>query len=580
MSITSTDAPLCVASNIDTVYIATLDDSQSYRGRPPAVVVYKSQKNPTSLADIQWTSLSSVLVNGPVSNYLPLDNNGYWCAATDTGSFAILSGAKNTNSWSDNPFNTGRIAGLLYTPSPSSNGGPTIGGPAAAVGFTNVLSTGYYSCIVNSEQCSGYLYAVPGTASSGFVLAMYNSTGYTFELLDESAQKFTTFITHPLSSPVTPIAYGFTGSAPSSLDFVAVTSSGVRGHELTSQGLPSEGNGTSFSFSGSSKDQGALTECGSSSINRGAYASSHGWAYFSCVSNGKRLVLNTDDSIVIQDVTSVNERTDATIKGVVPVPGPDGGKSKWALAYTDSAGGLYGLTFSGSWEDQKAASTKAAIIGGVCGAIVVILAVAGFFYWRRKKQQRTATKTEDDKIRQYPDTKLDPHDGNTLPAPSVPGNLGNNNGFSNAPILEAPLPPLPPGSQSQQSQPHHLPQPHHSQYPQSQFPQQYSRQFPQQYPQHSSQQLSQQGLHQSFIAPSLIHQKQQLSPSMTTISVSNTLPSFHASNSSTQNLQEIQFSSHPRPNVTTMVGDRNNSQTANGAASTASSSPYQATGQL
>ncbi|KAG0048211.1 hypothetical protein BGZ83_006795, partial [Gryganskiella cystojenkinii] len=350
MVLTSTDTPLCVASNTDTVYLATLDDSEAYRKRPPAVVIYKSQKNPTSLASIEWTFISSVLINGPIPNYMPLDYSGYFCAVTDSGAFAIFSGVKNTNSLSSGIAGYGHLIGLLYTPSPPSNGvGPVIGGPAAAVGWSTVVTTGYYPCIENSQQCSGYLYAVPGTSSSSFVLAMYNSTGYTFEALDGATRKFTTIINNPVSSPVTPKAYGFAG-----LKFVTVTSSGAQRYDLSPQGLPSQGNGTILT-SGSGWDASALTECSSGTINRGAYASVHGYAYFSCVSNGKRFVFNTDGSKVFKKITTVNERTDATIKGIVPVPGPNGGESEWALAYTGSAGGLYGLTLSGSWEDQKAA---------------------------------------------------------------------------------------------------------------------------------------------------------------------------------------------------------------------------------
>jgi hypothetical protein len=202
-----TDTPLCVASNSNYVFVAALDNSQSYRGRPPAVVIYKSQQLPISLASIQWTSLSSVLINGPVSNYLPMDGNGYWCAANDNGAFAIVSGVKNTDPMSSGLVPPGHIIGLLYTPPPPSNNtsGGTIGGPAAAIGFTNVATNNNYDCIVAGQQCNGYLYATPsatGGASSNFVLAMYNSSGYSFEVLDGTTKQFTSLIETSVSSTV------------------------------------------------------------------------------------------------------------------------------------------------------------------------------------------------------------------------------------------------------------------------------------------------------------------------------------------------------------------------------------------
>lgn len=204
----TTEPPLCVASNSDTVFLATLDDSQAYRSRPPAVVIYQSQKNPTSLASIQWTSLSSILVNGATSGVLPIDSRGYWCAADDSGAFAIISGVKNTNPWSSSIYSPTNIRGLFYTPPPpqnSSSGGWVIGGPAVGVGFNNVVTTSEYSCLVNSGQCSGYLYVLPSAtagAPSNFVLAMYKSSGYSFEVLDRTTKKFTTLINTSLSTSV------------------------------------------------------------------------------------------------------------------------------------------------------------------------------------------------------------------------------------------------------------------------------------------------------------------------------------------------------------------------------------------
>ncbi|KAF9291059.1 hypothetical protein BGZ88_007079, partial [Linnemannia elongata] len=549
----TTEPPLCVASNSDTVFLATLDDSQAYRSRPPAVVIYQSQKNPTSLASIQWTSLSSILVNGATSGVLPIDSEGYWCAADDSGAFAIISGVKNTNPWSSSIYSPTNIRGLFYTPPPpqnSSSGGWVIGGPAVGVGFNNVVTTSEYSCLVNSGQCSGYLYVLPSAtagAPSNFVFAMYKSSGYSFEVLDRTTKKFTTLINTSLStSTSTPKAFGYTNNK-----LVTVTSSGGQTISLNSQGLPPQGNGTSTS---ASLDASEMSECGS---------------------NGKRLVFSTDGSTITK-VATVDERKDAILQGVVPVPGPNGGASTWALAYSTQPGGLYGLMMAGDWEDQKAASKKAGIIGGVCAAIAVVLGVAGFLYWRRKKQQREAKKVEEP---QYPDTKLEPLDGNT--SPPLPG-VNAVNGFSNAPILESPLPPLPPGAQSQPQSQSYL----------QQFPQQFSQsqQFPQQYPQQYSEQLfpqqfPQQGplpgqiyetyigqqhvnaiptatqptpftSSQSFSAPAQPYSQQQPSPSTTTSTpaAATNAPSFNANAISEQQLQDIQFSSHPRPNVAVVAG--------------------------
>ncbi|KAG9064802.1 hypothetical protein KI688_003061 [Linnemannia hyalina] len=547
----TTEPPLCVASNSDSVFLATLDDSQAYRSRPPAVVIYKSQKNPTSLASIQWTSLSSILVNGPIPGVLPFDSNGYWCAADDSGAFVIISGAKNTNSWSSNPYSVGHSNGLLYIPPPPTNpnsGGGTIGGPAAGVGFSNVITNGYYPCIDNSGQCSGYLYALPSAtagAPSNFVLAMYNSSGYSLEVLDRTTKKFTTLVDISVSAATSsPNAFGYTNNK-----LVTLTPPGGQAISLNSQGLPPQGNGTSSS---ANLDASVMSECGV--IKRGMYA------------NGS----------TITKLATVTERTDAALQGVIPVPGPNGGASTWALAYSTQAGGLYDLMMSGSWEDQKAASTKAGIIGGVCAAIAVVLGVAGFFYWRRKKQQREARKAEEP---QYPGTKLEPLDGNTLPPPPPPGN-NQVSGFSSAPILESPLPSLPPDSQGQ---PQHQSQPYPSQYPQQfsqSYPQQFPQQFPQQYSQQQfSQQFPQQGPHpgqpnpifnttqpipsassQSFSALTQPSYQQQPSPSTTTTSTptaATNAPSFNANANSAQQLQDIQFSTHPRPNFTTMADGGN-----------------------
>ncbi|KAF9310187.1 hypothetical protein BG003_008846 [Podila horticola] len=339
------------------------------------------------------------------------------------------------------------------------------------------------------------------------------------------------------------------------------------------------------------------------------YASVHGLSYFSCASNVKRLVFSTDGSTITK-VTTVNERTDATLQGVVPVPGPDGGASTWALAYSTQAGGFYGLMMSGTWEDQKAASSKAGIIGAVCAAIVVVLGVAGFFYWRRKKQQREAKKAEEP---QSPDTKLEPLDENTPPPPPPPGKFEVNE-FSNAPILDSPPLSLLPGSQGQ-PQPQHQSQPYPSQnfqqfsqlYPQQfpqqspqQFPQQYSQQqFPQQFPQHgphpgqtfetypgqqqpnpafNTTQRIPSASSQSFSAPTQPYYQQQPSPSTTsTPSAATNVASFNANANSSQRLQDIQFSSHPRLSVTNMVGGVN-SQTV--IATSASTPDQPSVGQL
>lgn len=136
-----------------------------------------------------------------------MDGNGYWCAADDSGSFAIISGVKDTNSFSSNPFTVGHVNGLLYTPPPkanSSSGGGTIGG-ATGAGINNVVTTGYYPCVANSGEYSGYLYALPSAtagASSNFVLVMYNSSGYSFEVLDSTVNRFTTLIDTSVSTAV------------------------------------------------------------------------------------------------------------------------------------------------------------------------------------------------------------------------------------------------------------------------------------------------------------------------------------------------------------------------------------------
>ncbi|KAK3808119.1 MAG: hypothetical protein JOS17DRAFT_845456 [Linnemannia elongata] len=293
------------------------------------------------------------------------------------------------------------------------------------------------------------------------------------------------------------------------------------------------------------------------------YASVNGLSYFSCVSSGKRLVFSTESSTITK-VTTVDERTDATLEGVVPVPGPNGGASTWALANSTQPGGFYGLMMSGAWEDQQAASKKAGIIGGVCAAIAVLLGVAGLFYWRRKKQQREARKVEES---QHPDAKLEPLDGDTPP----PG--GNEaNGFSAAPILESPLLSLPPGSQGQ-PQPQQFPQPYPQQFTinppnnlfnnslisslnstlnntHSRTRSSYSRsKFLNKVPTPSIPST----LSQAFTASTQPYYQQQPSPSITTTSTPTAItnaPSFNANANSAQQLQDIQFSTHPRPNVT------------------------------
>ena len=292
-----------------------------------------------------------------------------------------------------------------------------------------------------------------------------------------------------------------------------------------------------------------------------------------------RNVFSTDGITATQLVTTVSERTDTTLQGVVPVAISGGNSATWALAYSNQAGGLYGLKMSGSngaWEDQKAVSknVNAGEIGGVCAAIVVVLGIAGFFYWRRRRQQREARKAEDPPFSdtkaeepQYSDIKLEPISGNS---PSTGNDVNGSPGQTRA------------RSQEQSrlySQQHHQQTSHKyplESAPQSaqQVPQQYSQEFPQQGP-HADQMYEfyppqqpnpmfntqpipsapPQPLSAPFsYASQPSHQHPSPSTSTSIPTVATAPSSFSTNASSAQQLQDIQFSSHPRPHVTTMVG--------------------------
>lgn len=195
---------LCIASNRDSVFLATLL-SERPSGGPPMVHLYQSQRYPTSLASIQWTSLGGVLVNaGAVANSLPLDPNGYWCAVDDSGAFVILSGVKDMSTWSPN-INVGMITGILYDPS-SSSGTNTVGGPGGPSGsFVQVGTNGYHPCVADATVCSGFLFALQGAtlgAPGNLVFAAYNTSGFSFEVFDRAVDKFTTAVVAPVSPAV------------------------------------------------------------------------------------------------------------------------------------------------------------------------------------------------------------------------------------------------------------------------------------------------------------------------------------------------------------------------------------------
>ncbi|KAG0240932.1 hypothetical protein BGW41_006500 [Actinomortierella wolfii] len=255
-------------------------------------------------------------------------------------------------------------------------------------------------------------------------------------------------------------------------------------------------------------------------------------------------------------------RTGDMLKGVIPVPNPNGGAPTWALAYNHRKNGLYGLVLSeegGKWEEEIQESRRSSVIygavGGVAAVIVVILAV---FFWRRKRNQKKTNMT-------------DTHDTSHLDENNHPTSVdvngmtllaGNSEvkGDDHLPKIED-TPPLPLQqetlSQSQQPQFYPLPQLHpNPQYqPQPQpYTQSYLYAYPQQYPQPG---------------PNLIQPHPQPFSSTTTYTVPITLPTLvptpaAALTPTTATVvansapiepvqQELQFSSHPRPNVVTTV---------------------------
>ncbi|KAF9025915.1 hypothetical protein BGZ52_008212 [Haplosporangium bisporale] len=188
------DPPLCAAANSNAVYLVTLTPKQQ-DGRPSLLNLFKSQQNPTSLDSIVWTTLGGSFVNSMAGGQqsLPIDSNGYWCAADDSGAFAILSGAKD-NSLYPNPYSQGRIQGLFFNTPQKTNptSGPVSGGPIVP-DYITLRTNGSYPCIEGS--CNAFLYALSSTttgAPSNFVLASYNSSGFSFETLDRTTNKFTT----------------------------------------------------------------------------------------------------------------------------------------------------------------------------------------------------------------------------------------------------------------------------------------------------------------------------------------------------------------------------------------------------
>ncbi|KAG0338903.1 hypothetical protein BG000_003180 [Podila horticola] len=569
------DNPLCAAANSNTIFLAAYTPQNSDNsGRPTILALYSTQQYPTSLSSIQWKVEAMSYINNWMfpGQSLPVDGNGYWCAVDDTGTFAIFSGTKDTTQIPNpmQPLN-GTIQGLLYD-KPSKPTNPTSGGLAVPA-YTHVSPNGTYPCL-ESGSCNAHLYTLPSTtagAPSNFGFVTYNSTsGFSFEMLDRTSNKFTGQVGSGIP-PSTNVnswdAFGYTNSR---LVVVSTSDKQFRAFDLDARGLPT-GSTTSTSL-----DMSAANDCGS--IGRGFYTNVNGRSYFSCKSQSNpalRYIFSTDGRTLTK-VTEVPERTDITLRGIVPVPAPNGRAPTWALAYSGEKSGLYSMPLSesgggggGGPVDQKTASNRAAIIGGVVGAVVDVLGIAGFLFWRRRRQQQESNKTQtQEKPKSFAATNSKPDasvDGN-----SAPLSTGNNElrGDASLPmkeeVQEPPLPALPqaqPQPQAytqaypqaylqQQQYPH--PAPHfaqtHQTYPQPQMYQNYSQ--PQPNPGFIAQPIPPVVSSQSFSVPAQpYHQQRPLPPTAATSS-----PSANDISPAEQFQQEPQFSSHPRPNFINTVG--------------------------
>ncbi|KAK3804837.1 MAG: hypothetical protein J3Q66DRAFT_361625, partial [Benniella sp.] len=565
------DHPLCAASNSDTIYLAAYTPRNSNNsGRPPILSLYSSQQYPASLSSIKWKTEAASYFNHRMfsEQSLPEDSKGYWCAVDDTGTFAIFSGTKDTTS-SPGPMPpaTGTILGLIYD-KPSKPSNPTFGGLAVPA-YTPVSLNGTYLC-VESGSCNAHLYALPNAtgAPSNFGFVTYNSTsGFSFEMLDRTSNKFTGQV-GPGIPPVTNViswdAFGYTNGR---LVAVSTSTKEIRASDMDARGLPS--GSTSISL-----DMSAVNDCGQ--IGRGFYNNVNGRSYFSCKSQSKptlRYVFSTDGRTLTK--TEVPETTNAVLRGIVPVPAPNGGAPNWALAYSGDMNGLYSVTLSG-------ADTRAGIIGGAIGAVVVVLGIAGLLFWRRRRQQRGSSRTPTQLEPQsftVTESKPDaPVEGNSAPLSTSNHELKGDGGL---PMMEeAPLPALPQDApaQLQQSQPQlqaytqaypqtypqqqQYPQPAlhfaqmHQTYPHPQMYQNYSQPHPnflfsaQPIPSSVSSQPS------NILAQSY-HYQHPLPPtaaSTTSTSTTTSSPSAQNARPAEHLQQDLQLSNHPRPNFTTTIG--------------------------
>ncbi|KAG0240935.1 hypothetical protein BGW41_006503 [Actinomortierella wolfii] len=376
------------------------------------------------------------------------------------------------------------IEGVLYDKSSK----PEVQKPGLVINpdYLPVALNNTYFCIDNGS-CNGHLYVLPTTpgSPSNFGFVTYNSTyGFNFEALKRPAMTFK----HLIDSYV-----------PSVEDVNNWDAFGYNNNRLLMLRSKS-GQYAMFSFEADS----------------------------------------------ITKMAEFPERTDVTLKGIVPVPNRNGSAPTWALAYSDRKNGLYAVELSGEnngWVDKKQASRRAGIIGGAVGGVAaVIVIILTVFFWRRKRNQKKSSKTQTQDEPQLPENNHStPVEATGMKLPADNNEVKGNGHLPK--IEETSLQPLP-----------------HEALPQSQHPQPYTQPYSQQYPQEYSQQYLQP-------APYLAQPPQQPFSSTIAYTAPPTAPPLVLAPSATPTIssvannsvlveavqQEFQFSNHPRPNVVTTV---------------------------
>ncbi|KAG0240936.1 hypothetical protein BGW41_006504 [Actinomortierella wolfii] len=500
------DTPLCVAANNHSIYVASFSSIYDNSHGTPILSIYSSQQFPPALSSIQWKREVASYINHTMFNIDSiLEDGSYLCAVDDIGSFMILTESP-TNRTGEIP--TAKVQGLLFNK--PSNPNKTDSNGLSENSYARVSMDSIYPCIT-VWPCDSHLYALPATpgSPSNFGFVTYSTiSGFFFGTLERTAKK----INIQVSSPIPPVdgvsdwtAFGYNNNqlaAVSPLDVKARTIS------LDARGQPVAGAAIN--------KLAASVVSGYGIAERGFMADVNGRSYFSCSSRSKdgQYAMFSIEANSVSKVAEFPERKDGMVKGIVPVPNHSGNAPTWALAYKSRRGSLYSLVLSGIVRREQRQQRKS----------------------QKTQAQEELQLTEDNHI-----TTANP-DGPTLTAGN--SEVKDNNHLPNT------------GETWRLQELSQFQRLHHRPYP-----------LPQPAPHLAH-------LYRGHPHPEMYqnvtNEQKQSTPSTTICASPATVPSLvpapvattatapsvvSYSTPADQLQQELQFSSHPRPNVVTTVGD-------------------------